>query len=181
LGGEFLTENQNQNELEIKKNKAKKKRRKRIRRLLIRFVALAVFLIVFFKFIATVRVIHDNNMYPMLCDGQAVIVSKINKVYIDDIVLYEIDGREMFGRVVAQEGDSVKLNEEGFYINDNITFNFLPYPTKPPAEEEIKVTVPDGSYYVLNDYRERMTDSRTFGCISDIKGTVVFTMKYRGL
>jgi signal peptidase I len=43
--------------------------------------------------------------------------------------------------------------------------------------------VPDNCVFVLNEYRSDLSDSRTFGGIplEEIQGTVVFTMRMRGI
>jgi signal peptidase I len=43
--------------------------------------------------------------------------------------------------------------------------------------------VPDNCVFVLNEYRSDLSDSRTFGGIplEKIQGTVVFTMRMRGI
>lgn len=176
----FLKEEELEKLLKIEKRK--KKRKRLIKTLIIRFVSLAIFLVIMFHFVVAVRVLHDNDMYPLLADGQAIVVFKLGKIFVNEPVLYETsDGIEKIGRIVAQGGDEVNITEEGLYVNGNILYTSLPYETKPPTKKEIKVKVPEGSYYILNDYRERMTDSRTYGCISDVKGVVIFSMKYRGL
>ena len=165
-----------------KKMVNKKKRRKRlIKTLLIRFIALGVFLFIMLSFVGTIRIIHDNDMYPSISDGQAVVVYRLGKIYVNEAVLYKANGKEKTGRIIAQGGDKVEIKKEGLFVNGNVLYNSLPYETKPPTSSPLQVTVPEGQYFILNDYRERMTDSRTFGCVSDVIGTIVFTVKYRGI
>ena len=162
-----------------KKSKNKNKRKKRLKSLILKIIFAAIFLIFSHRFIGTIRVTHNNDMFPSISDGQFVVIYRLGDYGINSVVFYEQNGKEYFGRVVAMGGDHVSITENGLKINDSIMYNKLPFQTLPPEGKTIDEVVPEGSYYILNDYRERMTDSRTFGCISEIKGVVVFTMKYR--
>ena len=163
---------------EMKTGKGKK-RKKRLRVLCGKFLFFGVMAFILFHFVFAVRVIHNNDMFPFLTDGELVVVYRFGKLGVNQAVLYEYDGQERFGRIVAQEGDRVQISESDFLINENTVYTANPYPTKVSDGKPVALTVPAGSYFLLNDYRERETDSRQFGCVSNIIGPIIFSMKYR--
>ena len=99
------------------------------------------------------------------------------------MILYEHDGVEYFGRVVAVPGETVVINDEdGLVVNDNIVYNTLPYATAMPEGEQEKIVVGDDEVFVLGDYRDGARDSREFGCIDkqDAIGRQIYLMRWRG-
>ena len=169
--------------------KKSKKKKKSFRQALIRFIvklgliALGVFVVL--QFIVAIRVTHTNDMYPFLNDGEFLLFSRVSNPVSGQIVLYRTeDGKEHIGRVMALEGDIVEIGEAtGLIVNDNFVSVTVPYKTAPGDMLTYPLKVDEDSYFILNDYRERETDSRTYGCISrdDIVGVLIFTMQYRGL
>ena len=163
------------------KKTLKKKIKKKAKNLVIKFSVIGILLFVLLNYVIAIRIVHDNNMFPFITDGELIIVYRFGKVGIEKPVLYRINGKEKLGRITAQSGDRVEITEKEYRINDTVSYSANPYPTKPPeGQGNISLTVPEGSYFLLNDYRERETDSRMFGCVSDIIGPVVFSLKYRG-
>lgn len=162
----------------LSQEKKKAKRKKKNKQILLKYLFLVIILCVLLKFIVAIRVAHTNDMYPSICDGQAIIFNRLKTPKVGEVVLYEINGDEKIGRIVAQENDTVEFDGSGFKVNGSVPFETLPFKTE-PAKEGQSITVPERSYYILNDYRERKNDSRQLGCISNIKGVVIFTMKYR--
>lgn len=136
-----------------------------------------------FTFVVTVRICRSNDMYPNVRDGDLVLVQKTHDVTFDDVILYEHDGIEYFGRVVAVPGETVVINDEdGLVVNDNIVYGTLPYATAMPEGEQKRVVVGEGEVFVLGDYRDGARDSREFGCISqnDAIGRQIYLMRWRG-
>ena len=89
-------------------------------------------------------------------------------------------------RVVAQPGDTVQISEgERLIVNGNsmIETNIF-YPT--PEYEgfaEYPLTLGEGEYFVLADYRNGGADSRFFGAVSEdeILGTVITILRRNNL
>lgn len=144
-------------------------------------IAASVLLIYFFA----VKVYRGVNMAPFINDGQLLVISRRAEPERDDVVLYNTGGRTLLGRVIGLGGDKIEIVEgAGVIVNDNVELTRIMLDTQPPNTNGVdyKVLVDDGSYYLLNDDRADMNDSRIYGCISasDIVGVVVFAAQYRG-
>ena len=70
-------------------------------------------------------------MYPYVKDGDFCIFYRLDKIYLNDVVLYEDEkGKERVGRIVASGGQSVTFAEEGGYlVNDYQPIEENPYET----------------------------------------------------
>jgi signal peptidase I len=136
-----------------------------------------------FHFVIAIRICRSTDMYPNIRDGDFVLIQRTHDVTFDDVILYEHDGQEFFGRIVAVAGETVVINSEnGLIVNDSIVDNTLPYPTRMADDEEKTVTVGDGEVFVLGDFRDGAYDSREFGCIrkQDAIGRQIYLMRWRG-
>lgn len=165
------------------KPEEKKKGFTQLQKLLIRIgtVVLGVFLI--FQFLVTVRIWHENDMYPAVRDGELTLFLRPGAMENDAVVLYRTeDGTEHLGRVIALEGEQVDIREDaGVSVERSTIFERIPYQT-PPGKLTYPYTVPDSACFVLNDYRSETGDSREYGAIpkKDIIGVLIFAMQYRG-
>lgn len=152
------------------------------KRLLIKLFIYAALVFAFLYFFK-VRVVHDNNMYPTIRDGDFVLVSVKSRPLIDTMVLYTTeDGIEHIGRIKAQGGDEVAITEaNGLQVNGNTIYETVPYTTYPGDTLSYPYKIEEDSVFILSDYRENETDSRTYGQIplKNISGVVVFQMRYR--
>ena len=108
-------------------------------------------------------------------------------IYSDLVVSYKVDyllDTTRFGRIIGVPGDIINITEEGHYtINGNIPMENIYYNTF-PAENGITYpyTVPEDSYFIMNDYREDTVDSRTYGAIhkNNIIGQQYLELQRRG-
>ncbi|MBR3423474.1 MAG: signal peptidase I [Clostridia bacterium] len=141
---------------------------------------LAVLFAVFFGF----RIVRGNGMYPALSDGDLVL-TYFNPSFIKgEIVFFEIDGEERFGRIVAKEGDVIDFSDDGkFYVNGTAQTSEVVFPTYPPEGWGGGVTVPEGKVFILGDYRTQSEDSRVFGFVSkdQIKFKVVAVLRHKSI
>lgn len=143
--------------------------------------ALAAWIVL--TFVAGVYVEHTNSSYPMLKDGDLCITLKVKDPMRGELIAYKRDDKIRFGRVIAMGGDTVDIKENYVMVNGFGIFEDTLYPTKAEGSKiAYPYTVPEGSYFVLNDYRTDVTDSRTFGAIDkkDYKGKMIFIMRRRG-
>lgn len=140
-------------------------------------------LFLLFQFLVTVRIWHENDMYPAVRDGALTLFLRPGAIGNDAVVLYRTkDGKEHLGRVIALEGEEVDIREDaGISVDGSMIYERLPYQT-PKGGLSYPCTVPGSACYVLNDHRSEITDSRKYGPIpkKDIIGVLIFTMQYRG-
>ena len=160
-----------------------KKILKALAKLLIKLavIALAVWLTLIFVF--GIFRLNGNNMYPMLKDGDLCITYKLDDYYSGDIVAYQVDGGTRFGRIIGRVGDTIDGDEEGLLLNGARVTEEIFYTTNMmDIDLKMPVTLGDGEFIVLNDYRENTYDSRTYGVITkdDLKGKVIFIFRRRG-
>ena len=102
-------------------------------------------------FVAEAYVIVGNSMEPTLHEGDAVVIIKITDVDLDDLIVFDREGRDLIKRVVGMPGDEVTYLGQKLLLKPN-------------------------EYFVMGDNREISHDSRHFGPIrlEDIKGEVIF-------
>ena len=136
------------------------------------------------SFVIGIYIVHGNSGYPMLKDGELCIIYRWGELHQGDEVAYLQDGRIRFGRIVALPGNTVDLSEGNLTVNGYGVFEDAVYPTTGEgALVSFPYEVPKDSYFILNDYRSDITDSRSYGAVSkkNIKGKVVFVMRRRGI
>lgn len=106
---------------EITKNKEKKPNKYRF---LFRFIRKTVVLVLIIVFLLTVVFkifrMTGNSMSPYVRDGDLCIFYRLDKIYLNDVVLYEDEnGKERVGRVVAAEGRKVEFRTRGRISGDD--------------------------------------------------------------
>ena len=124
-------------------------------------------------------------MYPAIRDGDLVIALRLGEPAPGDAVIYrDEDGNEKMGRISATAGMTVELDGISYRVNGYPPAEEIFYPTR-PAESGISfpLTVPEGEYFILNDFREQKDDARTNGCTpkNQILGRAVFVLRRRGI
>lgn len=143
------------------------------------FFSIAIVLFsVFFGF----RIVEGSDMFPSLCDGDLALCYRVRDLKKNDIVFYEVNGERHCGRVVAKGGDRVTVSAGGtFFVNGTVQENEIIYPTYPRGEEEFTETVPEGTVFVLGDFRTEAEDSRDFGFISleDVDRKIIAIIRHR--
>lgn len=154
-----------------------------MRKVLIQIGAAALVLFLVFRFLVTIRIWHENDMYPAVRDGELTLFLRPGAVGNDTVVLYRTeDGKEHLGRVIALEGEQVDIkNDTGVSVDRSVIMESIPYQT-PPGKITYPYRVPDSAFFILNDHRSEITDSREYGAIpeKDIIGVLIFAMQYRG-
>lgn len=155
------------------------------RKFLLKILIYAGVLFVLFGVIFGLRVTYSSSMYPSVKDGDLVIIYRPGAINPDDPVLYKsADGTEKIGRIKAIADSTVDISEKGeVSINGGKISEDVFYATEPGDVITYPYTVPDGSYFILNDNRQNTDDSRTQGAVAkkDIVGKVVFVLRRRGI
>lgn len=167
------------------KGKTKKKKRSAAYYAVTFFVKVGLTVLciwVLLTYVGGVFMCHDNRSYPMIKDGDLVITYRLGEYRQGDVVVYEKDGERRFGRVIAFGGDEVTISSDRVSVNGYAIYDDTVYPT-PAGNITYPYTVDSGYVFVLNDYRSDMSDSRTFGAVSeaDLQGKAIFVMRRRGI
>lgn len=124
-----------------------------------------------------------NSMYPMLKDGDLCVTYRLDDYFSDEAVAYRINGEVRFGRIIARAGDTVDGDEQGVLVNGSYRSEEVFYPTDMLGGRlTLPITLTEGQFMVLNDYREDLSDSRTYGVINEeaLEGKVIFIFRRRG-
>jgi len=133
-------------------------------------------------FIFEPYIVPTPSMEPTLMVGDRVIVNKlaykINSIKRGDIVVFHSPlKKDLVKRVIAIEGDSITLTEEGdIYINgEKIVELYLPEKSNISYKNQTLV-VGEDEVFVMGDNRNNSLDSRYFGPIPEDKvfGNVLF-------
>lgn len=143
-----------------------------------------MFVVILCVFVVGIHVNHGNSSYPMLKDGDLVITYKIGKPVAGEEIAYTVDGQTRFGRIVAVGGDVIDISGEYIKVNDYGITEDVVYPTTSEgAKIDLPYQVPEGTVFVMNDFRQDINDSRTYGAISlkDCEGKVVLVLRRRGI
>lgn len=137
-----------------------------------------------FAFVLGLSVHYGNNMYPAVHDGDLLVSFRLQKPFINAVVLYRMDGKTQVGRVIALEGSVVDIAENGsLTVNGVFPSEEIFYATYQADGSPVTFpyTVEPGKVFILNDFRSDTNDSRLFGAVDrkDLKGPMLFTMRRR--
>lgn len=151
--------------------------------LLIKLSVIALLIWLALIFVFGVFRMEGNNMYPMLKDGDLCITYKLEEYHSTDVVAYRVGNELRFGRIIARAGDTVDGDTTGLLINGGRPSEEIFYPTQMwDINLKLPVKLKEGEFVILNDYREDLRDSRSYGVINedDLEGKIVFIFRRRG-
>jgi signal peptidase I len=133
-------------------------------------VSAGVYAVLIVTFGFQVARVEGHSMSPTLGDQDRLIVNKL--VYRfgpprrEDIVMlyYPPDPSKSFvKRVIAEEGDSVKIENGRVYVNDIPLDDEYVAPENRSHDNSTATVVKDGYYFVMGDNRNNSSDSRSWG------------------
>ena len=128
---------------------------------------------------------QGTDMFPAVKDGDLIIAYRLQESYgKDDVIVYAADGRLYTGRIAAMGGDVVAMDETGtLLVNGGVQSGQILYPTYAKEGVEYPYSVPEGSVFLLGDYRTHARDSRDFGAVSleNVEGKVITILRRRGI
>lgn len=145
----------------------------------------AAIILLIFSFVVRITVVEGGSMEDTLLGGDRLLVSDL--FYTPergDIVIIQsprINGGDaIVKRVIAVEGDTVAIREDGIYVNGerlnetdgSLGYQISAYGYQPKAPQ----VVGKDKLFVLGDHRSVSLDSRAFGQVpeSAIVGKVLF-------
>ncbi len=153
--------------------------------LVLRILTIALVLWAFLSFVFVISIANGNDMFPAVKDGDVLLGYRLQSDYYkSDVVIYSAEGSTRVGRIAAMGGDTVTLDDSGvLYVNGTAQSGEILYSTYAKDGIDYPYTVPEGSVFILGDYRTQSTDSRDFGAVSlkDVKGKLITLLRRRSL
>lgn len=138
---------------------------------------------VLFTHVFSLYIVHGNSMYPALRDGDLCITYRLEPYTNSEVIAFRTGGAVRFARIAAGQNDTVEITQdEILLINGYQPAEEIFFPTLNPSEESYQFTVPDGEWYLLNDCRTDLSDSRTYGSMPEESfcGKLIFLIRRRG-
>lgn len=154
-------------------------------RLLIRAILFVLIVYIFFTQILCFQRVEGMQMFPSLKDGDLTLSYCLKQTFRpNDVIVYEQDGQKHFGRIIAVGGNEINIDGGGdVKINGISESGEIIYPSYHKGTIKYPYNIPQGSVFVLGDYRTQTKDSREYGAIkeSQIKGKVLTILRRRGI
>lgn len=152
--------------------------------LLIRLAIIAAIIWVIFSFVFGLFINSGVAMEPSVQDRDIIIFYRLDNEYTaNEAVVYEADGEERLGRIVARGGDTVEITEDGLKVNGYLQQDYKNTGETLAVQDglEYPITLAEDEFFILGDNREESTDSRMFGPVrlDDIKGSVLTVLRRR--
>lgn len=148
-----------------------------------RLAFLVVLLWILFGMVFGLAVMRDDDMSPRISAGDLMLFYRLeDTLRAEDVIIFEKEGRQYTGRIVAVDGDTVEVTEDArLMINGSYVAENNIYYSTPRYESEVAypVTLGEGQVFVLCDYREGARDSRYFGPVekTEIRGKVITVIR----
>lgn len=152
-----------------------------------KLIMMALMLYVMFGLLFGITPMKNNDMSPRISSGDILLYYRLeNKLRAQDVVVFEKDGRQYVGRIVAVGGDSVEITENStLRVNGSTIVESNIFYSTPRYGDEVSypLDLSEDQYFILCDYRDGAKDSRYFGAVEmrEIKGKVLAVLRRSGL
>lgn len=154
---------------------------------LIRLITLILFIWVLFGIVFGITPMANADMQPAVCAGDLMLYYRLDKNLKEgDVIVFDKEGREYTGRVIAGSGDTVEITGESeLKVNGSVVLENNIFYSTPMYDSEVEypLSLTEGEYFILCDSREGAKDSRFFGAVSEteIKGKVITIIRRSGI
>jgi signal peptidase I len=136
------------------------------------FVSAGVYAVLIVTFGFQIARVEGQSMAPTLEDQDRLVVNKlayrIGEPRRGDIVMlyYPLNPDKSFvKRVIAEEGDTVRIVDGRVYVNDiPLKDDYVPNEFRSHEDYGPQV-IPEGYYFVMGDHRNNSSDSRHWGFV----------------
>lgn len=161
--------------------------REEINSFIMKLVCMLCLLGVLFGVVFGITPMQNSDMSPRISARDLMLYYRLEqKLHSQDVVVFEKEGKQYTGRVVAAGGDSVEITKDSrLKINGSpVVETDIYYSTTRYGDEvAYPITLLNGQYFILCDYREGAKDSRYFGAVeqAEIKGKVITVIRRSGL
>lgn len=152
-----------------------------------RLAATIVLVWLLFGVIFGITPMKNADMEPRLHAGDLLLYYRLEKNFrVQDVVVFEKEGVQYTGRIVAREGDSVEITDHAeLVINGSTVQENDIYFSTPRYDSQVAypVQLEGGQFFILGDYREGSKDSRYFGAVDrdEIRGKVITAIRRSNL
>ncbi|MDD6105425.1 MAG: signal peptidase I [Ruminococcus sp.] len=158
-----------------------------LRNFLVRLFLLITVIGILFGVVFGLTPMANADMQPAVCAGDLMLYYRLGKnLNSDDVVVFQKEGIQYTGRIVAVPGDVVEITDESeLMVNKNTVMEDNIFYTTPAYDSEVEypLALKEDQYFILCDNREGAKDSRSFGVVdtSEIKGKVITIVRRSGI
>ena len=158
-----------------------------LRNFLVRLFLLITVIGILFGVVFGITPMANADMQPAVCAGDLMLYYRLDKnPKSDDVVVFQKEGIQYTGRIVAVPGDVVEITDESdLMVNKSTVMEDNIFYTTPAYDSEVEypLALKEDQYFILCDNREGAKDSRSFGVVdtSEIKGKVITIVRRSGI
>ena len=158
-----------------------------LRNFLVRLFLLITVIGILFGVVFGLTPMANADMQPAVCAGDLMLYYRLDKnLKSDDVVVFQNEGIQYTGRIVAVPGDVVEITDESdLMVNKSTVMEDNIFYTTPAYDSEVEypLALKEDQYFILCDNREGAKDSRSFGVVdtSEIKGKVITIVRRSGI
>lgn len=149
-----------------------------------KILGVVLFFVVIFTFLFGITRVGDMDMASSVREGDLAVYNRLEKNYRWwDCIAVKANGKVQIRRVVAVEGDTVEIDEEGLKINGYLQSEryIMEETRRYDGDIQFPITLSEGQVFVLGDARYNATDSRVYGPVDqkDVLGKVMLLIRRR--
>ena len=158
-----------------------------LRNFMVRLFLLITVIGILFGVVFGLTPMANADMQPAVCAGDLMLYYRLDKnLKSDDVVVFQKEGIQYTGRIVAVPGDVVEITDESdLMVNKSTVMEDNIFYTTPAYDSEVEypLTLKEDQYFILCDSREGAKDSRSFGAVEtgEIKGKVITIVRRSGI